>query len=88
MDIQFARHRRLRNSANMREMLRENHLRVEDFIYPIFVVEGENKKNEVSSMPGVFQLSLDLLNKEIEEVVSLGIKSIIFFGVPKQYQND
>ncbi|MGM0874450.1 MAG: porphobilinogen synthase [Bacillota bacterium] len=88
MDIQFARHRRLRNSPNMREMLRENHLRVEDFIYPIFVVEGENKKNEVSSMPGVFQLSLDLLNEEIEEVVSLGIKSIIFFGVPDSEHKD
>ncbi|KKI92294.1 delta-aminolevulinic acid dehydratase [Bacillus sp. SA1-12] len=88
MNIQFARHRRLRSSANMREMLRENHVRVEDFIYPIFVVEGENKKNEVSSMPGVFHLSLDLLNQEIEEVVSLGIKSVILFGVPEQEQKD
>ncbi len=82
MNIQFTRHRRLRSSDNIRAMLRETYLRAEDFIYPIFVVEGENKKNEVTSMPGVFHLSLDLLNKEIEEIVSLGIKSIILFGVP------
>jgi porphobilinogen synthase len=88
VDIQFDRHRRLRSSANMRAMLRENHIRVEDFIYPIFIVEGENTKNEVSSMPGVFQFSLDLLNKEVEEVVSLGIKSVILFGVPNQEDKD
>ncbi|WP_026561735.1 porphobilinogen synthase [Bacillus sp. J37] len=84
MNIQFTRHRRLRSSDNLRTMMRETHLRPEDFIYPIFVVEGENKQNEVPSMPGVFHLSLDLLNKEIEEIVSLGIKSIILFGVPAE----
>ncbi|MCV9885208.1 porphobilinogen synthase [Metabacillus halosaccharovorans] len=84
MNIQFTRHRRLRSSDNLRAMMRETHLRPEDFIYPIFVVEGENKQNEVPSMPGVFHLSLDLLNKEIEEIVSLGIKSIILFGVPAE----
>lgn len=82
MNIQFTRHRRLRSSDNLRAMIRETHLRAEDFIYPIFVVEGENKRNEVPSMPGVYHLSLDLLNKEIEEIVSLGIKSVILFGVP------
>ncbi|PMC37141.1 porphobilinogen synthase [Bacillus sp. UMB0899] len=84
MNIQFTRHRRLRGSENLRAMVRETHLRPEDFIYPIFVVEGENKKNEVSSMPGVYHLSLDLLNEEVEEIVSLGIKSIILFGVPAE----
>ncbi|WP_175639853.1 porphobilinogen synthase [Metabacillus schmidteae] len=84
MNIQFTRHRRLRGSDNLRAMVRETHLRTEDFIYPIFVVEGEKKKNEVSSMPGVYHLSLDLLNQEIEEIVSLGIKSIILFGVPDE----
>lgn len=82
MNIQFTRHRRLRSSDNLRAMIRETHLRAEDFIYPIFVVEGENKRNEVPSMPGVYHLSLDLLNKEIEEIVSLGINSVILFGVP------
>lgn len=82
MNLQFARHRRLRTSANMRALVRETYLRTEDFIYPIFVVEGENKRNPVESMPGVYQLSLDLLKEEMKEVVSLGIKSVILFGVP------
>jgi porphobilinogen synthase len=80
--LNFARHRRLRNSNQLRAMVRETHLHVEDFIYPIFVVEGEGIKNEVPSMPGVYHLSLDLLNQEMEEVQSLGIPSVIVFGVP------
>ncbi|QFT90081.1 Delta-aminolevulinic acid dehydratase [Bacillus sp. THAF10] len=83
-DLQFNRHRRLRNSGNMRSLVRETHLHKEDFIYPIFVVEGENIKNEVPSMPGVYHLSLDLLQEEMAEVVELGIKSVIVFGVPKE----
>jgi len=81
-DLQFNRHRRLRHSTNLRALVRETHLRKEDLVYPLFAVEGENKRNEVKSMPGVYHLSLDLLLGEIEEVVSLGIKSIILFGVP------
>lgn len=84
MELNFHRHRRLRSSENMRALVRENHLRVEDFIYPLFIVEGENKKNEVKSMPGVFQLSLDNLHAEMEEIVALGIKSILLFGVPNE----
>lgn len=83
-NLQFRRNRRLRNSATLRSMVRENILQKEDFIYPIFVVEGENVKNEVSSMPGVFQYSLDKLASELDEVVSLGIPSVIFFGVPNE----
>lgn len=83
-DLQFNRHRRLRNSDNMRSLVRETYLHKEDFIYPIFVVEGENIRNEVPSMPGVFHLSLDLLNAEMGEVTELGIKSVIVFGVPKE----
>jgi porphobilinogen synthase len=82
MDLQFHRHRRLRSSENMRSLVRENHLRVEDFIYPLFIIEGEQIKNEVKSMPGVFQISLDNLQEEMDEVVALGIKSILLFGVP------
>ncbi|MDQ0216466.1 porphobilinogen synthase [Oikeobacillus pervagus] len=84
MDLQFTRHRRLRQTANMRALVRETFLRKEDLIYPIFVVEGENVRNEVSSMPGVFQLSIDQLKGEMDEVVSLGIKAVILFGVPKE----
>ncbi|MBS2969906.1 porphobilinogen synthase [Metabacillus sp. KIGAM252] len=82
MDLQFARHRRLRSSEGMRAMMRETFLRPEDFIYPIFVVEGENKRNAVASMPGVEQVSLDHLNTEMQELVDLGIRSVIVFGVP------
>lgn len=80
--LNFNRHRRLRGSANIRSMVRETSLHKEDFIYPIFVVEGENIKHEISSMPGVFHYSLDKLGEELDEVVDLGIPSIIFFGVP------
>lgn len=81
-DLKFNRHRRLRGSANIRAMVRETGLYKEDFIYPIFVVEGENIKHEVSSMPGVFHFSMDRLGEELDEVVDLGIPSIMLFGVP------
>ncbi|WP_154989663.1 porphobilinogen synthase [Priestia megaterium] len=83
-DLQFTRHRRLRNSVNMRALVRETHLHPEDFIYPIFIVEGEQKRNAVKSMPGVDQISLDYLNDEIQELVDLGIKSAMVFGVPAE----
>lgn len=83
-NYQFRRNRRLRNSNTLRSMVRETVLQKEDFIYPIFVIEGENVKNEISSMPGIFQLSLDKLLEEVEEVVSLGIPSVLLFGIPKE----
>ena len=83
-DLQFNRHRRLRQSETMRALVRETHLRKEDLIYPLFVVEGEDIKNVVPSMPGVYHISLDNLKAEMDEVVSLGIKSIILFGVPAE----
>ena len=84
MDIQFKRHRRLRQNATMRSLVRENFIRLEDFIYPIFVIEGNNIKNEISSMPGIYQISLDRLSEEMDEVASLGIKSVLLFGIPAQ----
>ncbi|MED1204820.1 porphobilinogen synthase [Heyndrickxia acidicola] len=81
-ELQFKRHRRLRSNATIRAMVRETHVKVEDFIYPIFVVEGENIKNPIPSMPGVEQLSLDQLKTEMDEVVALGIKSVLLFGIP------
>lgn len=84
MNLQFTRHRRLRQTANMRALVRENFLRLEDLIYPLFIVEGNDIKNEVSSMPGVFQMSLDHLHEEMTEVVSLGIKSVLLFGIPAE----
>ncbi|MBH0332166.1 porphobilinogen synthase [Brevibacillus sp. M2.1A] len=78
----FDRHRRLRKSAAMRNLVRENHVRVEDLIYPLFVVEGTGIKNEIPSMPGVYQLSLDTLAEEMKEIVALGIQAVLMFGVP------
>ncbi|GGG27618.1 delta-aminolevulinic acid dehydratase [Lysinibacillus alkalisoli] len=80
----FQRHRRLRQNAAMRALVRETTLSVNDFIYPIFVAEGEHVKNEVPSMPGVYQLSLDNFGQELDEVVALGIKAIILFGLPHE----
>lgn len=81
-ELHFKRHRRLRSSKAMRAMVRENFIRKEDLIYPIFVAEGNGIKNEVASMPGVFQLSLDNLNEEVQEVSQAGIPAILLFGIP------
>ncbi|MFB6467961.1 porphobilinogen synthase [Cytobacillus sp. Hz8] len=84
MNFQFDRHRRLRQTANMRALVRETHLHVDDFIYPLFVVEGNQIKNEIPSMPEVYHLSLDNLKPELDEIVSLGIKSVLLFGIPDE----
>ncbi|SEU08609.1 porphobilinogen synthase [Salinibacillus kushneri] len=83
-DLQFKRHRRLRVNESMRSLVRETHLQKEDLIYPVFVVEEENVKKEIPSMPGIYQLSLDYLVEEMKEVESLGIKSVLLFGVPNE----
>ena len=80
--MQFDRHRRLRSSKTMRNLVSETHVRKEDLIYPIFVVERENVKEEIVSMPGVFQLSLNLVESEIKESYDLGVRAFMFFGVP------
>lgn len=77
------RHRRLRYNPLIRDMVRETELRKNDLIYPLFVVPGEGIKNEVKSMTGVFQLSIDNLIKECKEVEALGIPAIILFGIPE-----
>ena len=76
------RPRRLRKNELIRAMVRENHLSVKDFIYPLFVEEGENIKKEIGTMPGVFRYSLDRLDAELKEIVELGIPSIMLFGIP------
>lgn len=80
-NLNFRRHRRLRSTAGMRTMVRETQLQATDFIYPIFVIEGEDIKNEIPSMPGIYQHSMDRLGEELDEAVALGIPSVIFFGV-------
>ncbi len=82
--MNFDRHRRLRSSAFMRDMVRETKITKEDLIYPIFVVEKDDVREEVPSMKGVFQISLNLLEEELDAVKKAGIKSVIFFGIPKE----
>lgn len=78
----FQRFRRTRLNKHLRSLVRETHVRVDDFIYPLFVRSGEGIKTEVSSMPGVYQMSIDVAVKECEELKELGIYSIILFGIP------
>ena len=76
------RMRRLRVSAALRGMVREHHVRIEELIYPIFVMEGENICHLVDSMPGICQYSLDRLSEELDRVIEAGIKSVLLFGIP------
>lgn len=77
------RHRRLRHNPIIRDMIRETELLKNDLIYPLFVVPGNNIRNEVKSMPGVYQLSIDKLVEECKEVRDLGIPAVILFGIPE-----
>ena len=76
------RPRRLRSSKVLRELVAETRLSLRELIYPLFVVEGRGIRNEVGSMPGVYQWSTDLLASEVRALVGLGIKSVIVFGIP------
>lgn len=80
----FKRYRRLRETSAIRDMVRETVLNSNDFIYPIFVVEGENIKEEIPSLEGNYHWSLDRLPEVIEEVISAGVKGIILFGLPNE----
>ena len=77
------RPRRLRANEAIRSMVRENHVRVEDLIYPMFVMPGEKKKVEISSMPGVYNFSLDEFVIALRDVVKLGIPAVLLFGIPE-----
>lgn len=79
----FKRLRRLRMTETLRSMVRETELSKNDFIYPLFIVPGTNVKKEVSSMPGVYQMSIDEIVRECIEVKSLGIPAVILFGIPE-----
>lgn len=80
---QIIRPRRLRKTALIRDLVRETRLTPEEFIYPLFACPGEGVRKEISSMPGVFNLSIDEVVKATEHAVSLGVKSIILFGLPE-----
>lgn len=82
MELNKRRPRRLRRNSSIRNMVRETNLLVDDLIYPLFLVEGSGIKEEISSLPDVYHLSIDKLEKEINELKELGINSVILFGVP------
>lgn len=76
---EFRRNRRLRTNEAIRSLVREHSLSPNDFIVPLFVVEGKNKKEEIASMPDYYRFSLDLLVKEVKEIWSLGLRSVLVF---------
>ena len=78
----FRRGRRLRANSVIRSLVRENSLSVDDFIYPVFVVEGENIKNEISSLKGNYHWSVDRLGELVDELNEAKVKSVILFGIP------
>lgn len=76
--------RRLRSSASLRDLVRETELNLKDLVMPLFLKYGKNRKDPISSMPGLFQLSLDKLPEEIRELKALNVQSILLFGIPEQ----
>ena len=78
------RPRRLRHTLRMREAVRETELTPRDFIYPMFVVHGQDIRKPISSMPGIYQLSVDQAVKEAQEADSLGIAAVLLFGIPAE----
>lgn len=79
----FTRTRRLRQNGILREMVRNVTINLDQFIYPIFVEEGTNIKEEIPSMPNQYRYSIDMLSEELKELKDLGIKSLLLFGIPK-----
>src|SRR6266851_9000502 len=84
MSFPVTRLRRLRQSESLRSLVRETHLEPTNFIYPLFVCPGEGVRKEISSMPGVFNISVDEAVKEAREAKQLGIGGIILFGLPER----
>ncbi|MDI3311057.1 MAG: porphobilinogen synthase, partial [Thermoanaerobacterium sp.] len=78
------RPRRLRENEIIRSMIRETSISVDDLIYPMFVVPGENIKEEISAMPGVYRYSVDKLINEVKEVYDLRIPAVLLFGIPSK----
>src|SRR6185436_8899862 len=79
----FHRPRRLRRTENLRALVRETRLAPEDFILPLFACTGEGVRREVSSMPGVHNLSVDEIAREAAGAEEIGVKGIILFGLPE-----
>ena len=78
------RPRRMRRNEALRGLIRETTLSADQLIYPLFIVPGKKVKNEVRSMPGVYQISVDQLASEAKELLSIGVKSVMLFGIPEK----
>ncbi|MGC9141638.1 MAG: porphobilinogen synthase [Caldimicrobium sp.] len=76
------RARRLRRNEAVRSLVRETRLSVDDFIYPLFIIEGKGIKEEIRSMPGIYRFSIDRVFSEVKEALDLGIKAFLLFGIP------
>jgi porphobilinogen synthase len=77
------RYRRLRKNQNIRNLVSNFKININNFIYPLFIEEGENIKEEIKSMPGQYRFSIDKLNDELDELYALGVKNLLLFGIPK-----
>src|SRR5580700_10052692 len=84
MDFPATRLRRLRATPALRSLVRETHLAPSMLVYPLFLCEGEGVRREVSSMPGVFNLSIDEAVKEVETCAALGLGGLLLFGLPAE----
>jgi porphobilinogen synthase len=84
LPAQFTRFRRLRRTDAIRSLVRETRLSPESFVYPLFVVPGEGVREEIVSMPGQYHLSVDQLDREAQELRSLGIPAVMLFGLPSE----
>lgn len=82
MTFPINRLRRLRKNENIRRLVRETVLSVDDLIYPIFIEDGQNIEKEIPSMPGIYRYSIDRISKELDEVVNLNIPAVLLFGIP------
>ncbi|MEN8857589.1 MAG: porphobilinogen synthase [Flavobacteriaceae bacterium] len=80
----YNRTRRLRKSEGIRRLVQETKVSVDDFIYPLFIEEGNNIETEIVSMPGIKRYSLDTISKELDEVVALNIPAVLLFGIPSE----
>jgi len=80
----ITRLRRLRLNQNIRDLIKETEINLNDLIYPMFIIPGKSKSKEIESMPGIFRHSIDNALKEISEIVELGIKAILLFGIPEK----
>jgi porphobilinogen synthase len=79
---EFARHRRLRRSEGLRQLVAETRLSPKDFVYPLFITHGEGRRDEIPSMPGQFRISVDQISREAEDLRALGIPAVLLFGLP------